>query len=97
MKIGPAEIQDDSVMFQDNQIGDIFENELTLWVSIESVVNNELTLPEVQALVAALPAIRQAIAATSYTQGAADRHSVEVDRITNLPHEYKQWWDAVYG
>lgn len=96
MNLGAATVEGDSVMYQGDQIGDIFENELTLWVDIESVVNNELTITEVQALVTDLPAIRAAIAASTFKHAALPRPS-DVDQIAGLAAAYKTMWDAVYG
>lgn len=97
MKLGPATIEDDTIMYQGNMIGDIFENTITLYVCIESVVNGELTLPEVQALAADLPAIRAAIAASAYSADTPTLYSAEVDKSVNLAAEYQAMWKAVYG
>lgn len=97
MNLGLAVVEDDALMFQGNQIGDIFANELTLYVSIESVVNNELSLQETQALADALPAIRLAITSSSFIAGQPDRYYPEVDQIPNLVHVYKKMWKEVYG
>lgn len=93
-QIGPALILQDSLMHQDNQIGDFIDDECHLNTDVENAVNCEFTLAETQQLAADLPAIRTALRAQGFK---IVEDGVAVDAVRNLPASYQAMWTAVYS